>query len=80
MRGLSLHHATVDAPDGSKWTECTVSSRRGTLVIKQGRGRAAETLATSTTVTAVAHVSRKLWGVTTAEGTYLVLDTGCGCS
>jgi len=79
MRGLSLAVATVDLPDGTRHEKVTVSARRGTLVIKTGRGRTATTVLESTTVSAVAHVSRKLWELTTGEGTILVKDEGCNC-
>lgn len=79
MRGLSLVNATVDLPDGTRVEEATVTSRRGTLLVKQGRGRDAQVVYLDETVTAVAHVSKRLWELTTAVGQVLVKDNGCNC-
>lgn len=79
MRGISTHRATVSAPDGTTFQEVSVTAKRGTFLVRQGRGRMAPVVVQLDGVTAVRHVSRNLWELDTPDGLYLVKDLGCGC-
>lgn len=78
-RSLTILNGEVTGPEGRIYRNVVVNSRRNTLLLREGRGRAAETVLLDETVTSIRYVSHQRWEVDTSQGTFLVVDSGCGC-
>jgi hypothetical protein len=78
-RSLTITNGEVIGPDGAIYRDVVVNSRRSTLLLRAGRGRSAETVLLDESVTGIRYVSHQRWEVDTSQGTFLVVDKGCGC-